>query len=81
MASWVRDCLSLNSSKNSNMVNSKEVSCQIDVSNQKIPKQIFARWQAILSAFDFDIEFIQGKDNSLPDFVTREFLQGSHHQL
>jgi len=39
-------------------------------------KQIFARWQAILSAFDFDIEFIKGINNSLPNFLTREFLQG-----
>ena len=39
-------------------------------------KQIFARWQAILSVFDFDIEFINGSSNSLPDFLTREFLQG-----
>ena len=38
-------------------------------------KQIFARWQAILSIFDFDIEFIKGNKNSLPDFLTREFLQ------
>ncbi|CAN1314279.1 hypothetical protein LINPERPRIM_LOCUS29259 [Linum perenne] len=39
-------------------------------------KQIFARWQAILSVFDFDIEIIKGQANSLPDFLTREFLQG-----
>ena len=38
-------------------------------------KHIFARWQAILSVFDFDIEFIKGDTNSLPDFLTREFLQ------
>jgi len=41
-----------------------------------VSKQIFARWQAILSAFDFDIDFIKGENNSLPDFLTREFLQG-----
>ena len=40
MASWVKDRLSLGSSKNSNAVNSKEVSCQIDVSNWKNPPQI-----------------------------------------
>jgi hypothetical protein len=28
-----------------------------------------------LSAFDFDIEYIKGSDNSIPDFLTREFLQ------
>jgi hypothetical protein len=38
-------------------------------------KQIFARWQAILSVFDFDIEYIKGSENSIPDFLTREFLQ------
>jgi hypothetical protein len=38
-------------------------------------KQIFARWQAILSAFDFDIKYIKGSDNSILDFLTREFLQ------
>jgi len=45
----------------------KEV-LQKDVQNSK---HIFARWQAILSAFDFDIEFIKGSNNSLPDFLTR----------
>jgi len=39
-----------------------------------VSKQIFARWQAILSAFDFEIEFIKGVSNSLPDFLAREFL-------
>jgi hypothetical protein len=41
-------------------------------------KQIFARWQAILSIFDFDIEYIKGSQNSIPDFLTREFLQGKN---
>ena len=48
---------------------------QKDVQNL-VSKQIFARWQAILSSFDFDIEFIKGVNNSLPDFLAREFLQG-----
>jgi len=52
----------------------KEV-LQKDVQNL-VSKQIFARWQAILSAFDLEIEFIKGINNSLPDFLTREFLQG-----
>jgi len=52
----------------------KEV-LQKDVQNL-VSKQILARWQAILSAFDFEIEFIKGVNNSLPDFLTREFLQG-----
>ena len=53
----------------------KEV-LQKDVKNL-VSKQIFARWQAILSVFDFEIEFIKGENNSLPDFLTREFLQGN----
>lgn len=51
---------------------------QKDVKNL-VSKQIFARWQAILSVFDFDIQYIQGKNNSLPDFlrvnIYREKLQ------
>jgi len=43
MTSWVRDRLSLGSSKNSSVVNSGEVSCQIDVSYWKIPKQIIKK--------------------------------------
>ena len=38
-------------------------------------KQIFARWQFILSIFDFAIEYIKGSQNCIPDFLTREFLQ------
>ncbi|GAV88831.1 LOW QUALITY PROTEIN: hypothetical protein CFOL_v3_32252, partial [Cephalotus follicularis] len=38
-------------------------------------KQIFTRWQEILSSFDFTIEHIKGESNSLPDYLTREFLQ------
>lgn len=49
---------------------------QKDVKNI-VSKQIFARWQAILSNFDFNIEYIKGEQNSLPDFLTREFLQGN----
>ena len=47
---------------------------QKDVKNLA-SKQIFARWQAILSVFDFNIEYIKGSSNSLPDYLTREFLQ------
>ena len=38
-------------------------------------KHIFARWQAILSVFDFDIEYIKGSQNAILDFLTCEFLQ------
>ena len=48
---------------------------QKDVKNLA-SKQIFARWQAILSVFDFEIEYIKGTSNSLPDYLTREYLQG-----
>ena len=41
-----------------------------------VSKQFFTRLQALLSNFDFEIEFIKGELNSLPDFLTREFLQG-----
>ena len=37
-------------------------------------KQIVASWQSLLSIFDFDIEYIEGSKNSIPDFLTREFL-------
>ena len=48
---------------------------QKDVKNL-VSKQIFARWQAILSVFDFEIEFMKGSSNVLLDFLSREFLQG-----
>ena len=38
-------------------------------------KHILARWQAILSVFNFDIEYIKGSQNPILDFLTREFLQ------
>ena len=37
-------------------------------------KHIFAQWQAILSVFYFDIKYIKGSQNPIPDFFTREFL-------
>jgi len=48
-----------------------------DVQNL-VSKHIFARWQALLSYFDFEIEHIKGKDNFLPDFLIRDFLQASN---
>jgi hypothetical protein len=48
---------------------------QKDVENL-VSKQIFARWQAILSCFDFNIEHIKGEINSLPNFLSCAFLQG-----
>ena len=40
-----------------------------------VAQQIFERWQTLLPAFNLEIEFIQGFQNVLPDFLTREFLQ------
>ena len=42
---------------------------QKDVQNL-VSKQIFARWKAILSVFNFEIEFIKGTSNVLPDFLS-----------
>jgi len=65
----------------------KEV-LQKDVQNL-VSKQIFARWQAILSAFDFEIEFIKGinnfsliflQENSYKERVTQIFLCMIHHE-
>ena len=38
------------------------------------PNQIFARWQAILSVFDFYIEFIEETQNSIPECQVHEVL-------
>ena len=46
---------------------------QKDVKNL-VSNQILARWQALLSNFNFNIKFIKGEQNSLPAFLTREFL-------
>ena len=34
----------------------------------------FARWQALFSNFEFDIEHIKGSENCLPVFLSRENL-------
>ena len=31
--------------------------------------------------FNFDIEFIEGTQNSIPDFLTHEFLQSPNHNV
>ena len=38
-------------------------------------KQIFARWQAELSSFDFDIDYIKGESNYFPEFLIRKIFQ------
>jgi len=37
-------------------------------------KLIFSRWQAQLAPFDFEIQYKKGSDNSLSDFLSREYL-------
>ena len=54
--------------KNTNYVIGKDVE---DI----VSKHIFAQWQAILSVFYFDIEYIKGSQNAIPNFLTHEFLQ------
>ena len=51
---------------------------QKDVKNLA-SKQIFAKWQEILSVFDFEIKYLKGTSNSLPDYLTREFLQKNYY--
>ena len=36
-----------------------------------VSKQMFARWQAQLALFDFEIIYKKGTDKSLPGFLTR----------
>jgi len=52
---------------------------QKDVKNF-VSEQIFARWQAIVSSFDFEIEFIKGENNSLPDFLAIEVFTRNEWQ-
>ena len=54
--------------------NSAKEILQKDVKNLA-SNQIFARWQPILSVFDFEIEYLKGTSNFLPDYLTRKFLQ------
>ena len=72
MASWVRDRLSLGSSRNSNVVNSREVSSQIDVSNWKIPKQKIETIYQI-GKFDFNTA-LSIKDHEEAFNLDEEFL-------
>ena len=57
-------------------IDCKRAKCVIEKDVENIAsKHIFARWQAILSVFYFDIEYIKGSQNVIPDFLTRKFLQ------
>jgi hypothetical protein len=60
-------------------IDCKSAKCILKKDVQNIASiQIFGQWQAILSAFDFNIEYIKDSDNSILDFLTREFLQFHH---
>jgi len=37
-------------------------------------KLIFSRWQTQLVPFDFEIHYKKGSDNSIPDFLSKEYL-------
>ena len=94
MASWVRDRLSLGSSRNSNVVNSREVSSQIDVSNWKIPKQkIETIYQVgkfdfntalsinvISKPFEINKDYLRQNFNSIENKVKRKWFL-SHFDL
>jgi len=41
----------------------------------------FSRWQALFANFDFEVEHIKGKENHLPDFLSREFIQPPEHVM
>ena len=40
-----------------------------------VAQQIFEKWQNILPSLSFEIEFVQGFHNSLPNFLKRKFYQ------
>jgi hypothetical protein len=47
--------------------------------NNIASKQIFTKWQVILSSinyFDFKIEYIKKESNSIPDFLTHYLFSG-----
>ena len=49
---------------------------------KKASEAKFARWQALFSNFEFDIEHIKGSKNCLPDFLSREnLLQTAEKQI
>lgn len=41
----------------------------------------FARWQALFANFDLSVEHIKGKDNSLPDFLSRGYIEQKEAQV
>lgn len=48
---------------------------------KKLGETKFARWRAIFSNLDFDIEHIKAVTNCIPDFLSRENLQGLTHLM
>jgi len=41
----------------------------------------FSRWQALFPNFDFQVEHIKGKDNNLPDFLRRKYIETKDHVM
>jgi len=40
-----------------------------------------ARWKALFSNFDFQVEHIKGKDNNLPYFLSIEYIETKDHVM
>lgn len=41
----------------------------------------FSRWQALFANFDFTVEHIKGKDNTLPYFHSREYIEQKKYHV
>jgi len=41
----------------------------------------FSKWQALFANFDFKVEHIKGKENNLPDFLNREYLESEDYVM
>jgi len=42
---------------------------------KKASEAKFARWQALFANFDFSVQHIKGENNSLPNFLNREYIE------
>jgi hypothetical protein len=57
----------------------QKISQKDDNNNNIASKQIFTKWQVILSSlnhFDFKIEYIKRESNSIPDSLTHDLFSG-----
>jgi len=48
---------------------------------KKVGEAKFARWQPLFANFDFQVEHIKGKDNNMPDFLSREYIESKDHVM